>query len=154
MVVTAVEQTLRQLAALAWRDRLSPLIYAKARELTDRKSNRQQKMDAIVVELHRRYGFRPDPSEAETLDGSAHMRAGHKPIIDADDACLVVAGLAMSVSIRCRFVAARYDQSWTCWVAYEVGDHWETIDPLRQRPEREPDELLMGSMPDEVSANG
>jgi hypothetical protein len=64
--------------------------------------------------------------------------------LDADDACAIVAALAMSVGVRCRLVAVRYGQSWTCWVAYKVGDHWENVDPLRQRPDREPDEVVTG----------
>ncbi len=132
--MTAIEQTLHQLTAVAWRDRADWMVYQLARDLTGHEASPKQKVEAIVAEVHRKYG-RFDSSAVESLD--------------ADDACLFVATLAMSVGIRCRFVAARYDQAWTCWVAYEVGDHWETVDPLRQRPERDPDELVMGPMPGE-----
>lgn len=149
--MTAIEQTLHQLTEVAWRDRLDPLVYQLARDLTDREARRQEKVAAIVDHLGRfQVGRTADPARAETVAGATLLLTGLAgTAVDADDACLFVATLAMSVGIRCRFVAARYDQAWTCWVAYEVGDHWETVDPLRQRPERDPDELVMGPMPGE-----
>jgi len=84
-----------------------------ARELTDSEPDRNSKMRALVDELHRRWSG----------------------VVDADDACLFVIALAVSVGIRCRFVAARFGpHSWTCFVAYETEDgRWETVDPLRQK---------------------
>lgn len=143
-------ELLRHLTALAWRDRLDPAVYKMARELTDRESTRQQKMGAIVDSLHQRFQLaRTDASEEETLASPAQLLVAQRGSLDADDACSIVATLAMSVGIRCRLVAVRYGHSWTCWVDYEVGDHWETIDPLRQRPERDPDETVVGPNPDE-----
>jgi len=154
VAVTAIEQTLSQLTAVAWRDRMDPLVYQLARDLTDREASRQAKMRAIVDHLGRfQLGLQADPARTETITGTTSLLltglSGATTKVDADDACLFVATLAMSVGIRCRFVAARYDQSWTCWVAYEVGDHWETVDPLRQRPARDPDEQVTGPVPGE-----
>ena len=96
-----------------------------------------------MSELHRHAVSVPTPIDAETFTvpfindpGVDRAPLSTDTVVvpfDADDACLFLATLAMSVGIRCRFVAARYGQSWTCWVAYEVGDHWETVDPLRVR---------------------
>lgn len=143
-------QALRRLTEVAWRDRLNPTVYLLARKLTDSEVTSHAKMEAIVDYMHREFqlGRPADPTHSETVSSSAVLAMGlAAPVLDADDTCLFVAVAAMSVGIRCRFVAARYDQSWTCWVAYEVGDHWETIDPLRQRPEHEPDEQVMGPIP-------
>jgi hypothetical protein len=146
-----VEQMLRQLTAVAWRDRLDPRVHALARELTDREASRQAKVGAIVDHLDRFWvGRSAEPTDAEHVTSASALLSGLTArSVDADDACLFVATLAMSVGVRCRFVAARYGQSWTCWVAYEVGDCWETVDPLRQRPEREPDERVTGPVPGE-----
>lgn len=151
---TGIETALRALTAVAWRDRLSPAVYKLARRLTDREASRQQKMEAIVDHLHRefRVGRPADPIASEAVSSPEVLAMGlASPTLDADDACLFVAALAMSVGIRCRFVGARYGHSWTCWIDYEVGDHWETVDPLRQRPDREPDERVTGSIPNEES---
>ncbi len=143
-------ELLRHLTALAWRDRLDPAVYKMARELTDREATRQQKVEAIVDSLHRRFQLaRTDASEEETLASPAQLLAAQRGALDADDACAIVAALAMSVGIRCRLVAVRYGYSWTCWVSYEVGDHWETCDPLRQHPEHEPDQTVTGPIPGE-----
>ena len=150
-----IKLTLQALTQFAWRNRLDPKVHMLARKLTDPEASRQKKMEAIVAELHRRSVHIPSPADVETLavipfDAAAGWQ---KPIemvpLDADDACAFVAAAAMSVGIRCRLVAVRYGQSWTCWVAYEVGDHWETVDPLRARPAREPGEIVMGPMPEE-----
>jgi len=145
---------LRHLTSIAGRDRLNPAVYKTARELTDCEATTQQKVEAIVDHLHRSFQLgRADASEEETMASPAQLLASQRPV-DADDACAVVAALAMSVGVRCRFAAIRYGQSWTCWVAYEVGDHWEVVDPLRQRPEREPDEQVLGPIPGEVERSG
>jgi len=150
--MSAIDLTLQALTRLAWRIRLDPKVYLLARRLTDPEASRQAKMEAIVDELHRRPIRTPDPTPAESFAVN-YDRFGvflhlSRPL-DADDACLFVAATAMSVGIRCRIVGARYGNAWTCAVDYAVGDHWETIDPLRQRPEREPDERVLGPLPDE-----
>lgn len=64
----------------------------------------------------------------------------------------MLAAMAMSLGIRCRLIAVRYGHSWTCLVAYEDSDgsdRWTIVDPLRQRPERDPDETVTMSMPNE-----
>lgn len=151
MADVGIEQTLGQLTAVAWRDRLDPLVYWLARDLTDPEARRQEKVAAIVDHLGRFQLWRPaDPVRTESVSvATLRLTEPAGTMVDADDACLFVATLAMSVGIRCRFLAARYDQAWTCWVAYEVGDHWETVDPLRQRPARDPDEQVMGPIPEE-----
>lgn len=144
-------ELLRRLTAIAWRDRLDPAVHKLAREMTDRAATRQQKMEAIVDSLHHRFQLaRTDASEEETLSSPAQLLATQRGAMDADDACAVVAALAMSVGIRCQFIAAKYDQSWTCWVAYEVeeGEPMEVVDPLRQRPDRDPDVMVMGPAPE------
>jgi len=145
--MSAIDLTLQALTRLAWCGRLDPKVYMLARKLTDREASRQAKMEAIVDHMHRQFqlGRQPDPVGAEALTGG-YVDSIAKQAFDADDACLYLASAAMSVGIRCRFVGARYGQSWTCWVDYEVGNHWETIDPLRQRPDREPDERV--TLPD------
>ena len=120
--------TLQELTRLAWEGRLDPRVHTLALRVTGTEARRQDKMRALVDDMHRRY------------DSAASL--------DADDACLFVASAAMSVGIRCRFFALRYGAAWTCRVAYEVGDHWERIDPLRQHTEREPDETVIGPIPD------
>lgn len=148
-----VELSLRALAAVAWRDRLSPLVYRLARRLTDREATRQQKVGAIVDHMHREYDIgRPaDPTQAETFVSPELLASGaawHMLYpLDSDDACAFVAAAAMSVGIPCRLVAVRYGDAWTCRVDYEVGDHWETVDPLRRRHERDPDETVTGPEP-------
>lgn len=130
-----IELTLQALTSIAWQNRLNPATRSLARRLTDPESNRHGKVDAIVDEMHRCYSIR-DPTTPETLRDIVAL--------DADNAALTVASLAMSVGIRCRLVGARYGQSWTCFVAYEVGDHWETVNPLQQRADRDPDEPISG----------
>ena len=158
--MTGIELTLQALTRIAWQNRLDPAVYQLARRLTDPEASRQKKMEAIVAELHRHAVRIPAPTDTETFATPFMADPGvdRAPLdtdavvvpFDADDACLFVASAAMSVGIRCRLIGARYGQSWTCWIAYEVGDHWEIIDPLRQRSERrDPDEQVMGPLPDE-----
>jgi hypothetical protein len=107
-----------------------------AHGVTDSASCREDKMRALVDEMHRRFVFSIDPTVRETV---GPFTTGS---LDADDACTFLAAAAMSVGIRCRIVGARYGSSWTCWIQYEnENGAWETIDPLRQKkPDREPDE--------------
>jgi hypothetical protein len=153
--VVGITQTLRNLTAVAWRGRLSQNVYKLARHITDREASCQAKVGALVDELHQHAQYIPSPADTGMFvpwsadPGPTPPDPTSRCMIpfDADYACLFVATLAMSVGIRCRFVGVRYDQSWTCWVSYEVGDHWDTIDPLRQRPERDPDERVVGPVP-------
>jgi len=119
-----IETTLRALTNSAWQARLYSSVHSLAIELTAPEERREGKVRALVDDLDRR--FPPGDS------------------LDADDACVFVASLAMSVGIPCRLVAVRYGHSWTCWLQYEAGLLWETIDPLRQKPDREPDEQVLG----------
>jgi len=141
-----IEWTLQSLTRIAWQSRLDPRVHMLARKLTDPEPRREDKMRVLVDELHRRFIPGVDPSTDETIailppDGST---------VDAEDACVFVAAAAMSVDIPCRLVAARYGHGWTCWVSYEAGIIWETIDPLRQKkPDREPDEQILGPYPKE-----
>jgi hypothetical protein len=141
-----VEKSLESLAQLAWRERLAPSTYRRARELTNSKISRKDKMEALVDELHRQFVLAPDPVK-ETIT----VRPPDGASLDADDACLFVAAAAMSVGIPCRFIGVRYGHSWTCWLSYYDAGRWETIDPLRQkRPDREPDEQVQVSLPKET----
>lgn len=136
-----IDVVLEEMTAAAERDCEVPIARTLAGFLTDREPGVGDKVRALVDELHRRFRLAPDPAGREAL---ASPLATDEPV-DADGACLFVATLAMSVGIRCRFVAARYGQSWTCWLAYEDGeDRWVTVDPLRRRPERGPDEGVLG----------
>ena len=148
--MTGIEITLQQLTRTCWKNRLDPAVYRFARRLTDREASRQAKMAALVAELHRTDHHAPSPVDSETMTVPLDADRLAEVPLEADYACLFVASGAMSVGIRCRLVAARYGQSWTCWVSYEVGDHWETVDPLRQRPERGPDEQVLGPIPGET----
>jgi hypothetical protein len=103
---------------------------------------RQRILDIIEV-LHRQGA--PSlhaPSEALQVVGSEDT-AEHVPM-DADDACLFVASCALSIGIPCRFVARRYNRSWTVRLGYEVTGRWETIDCTRQSADRIPDEEIVG----------
>lgn len=147
---TSIGVTLDMLTHAAWLDRSSPVVQQLARRAADPYVAVGDKVRAIVDEVHRRFtaGVR-SPVDDESFWAPSHILAEElMPTLDADDASALVAALAMSVGIRCRIVGARYGHAWTCWVAYEVGDHWDTIDPLRQRAGREPDEVVWGPVPD------
>lgn len=150
-----IEMSLKQLASLAWQSRLDPRICRLALPLTEAKTGRRAKMEALVAELHRRFVLAPGPTNSEAINGQ--FEDGNT--LDADDACVFVAAAAMSVGIPCRIIGARYGQFWTCFVSYEDdpaptascvassprrAPRWETIDPLRQKkPDREPDETVV-----------
>lgn len=148
---TSIEYTLVALTDLARRDRSNPLVYQFARRVTDPHAAVGDKVRAIVDETRRRFtaGVR-SPVDEWTWAPSRILSEASMPVLDADDVCSLVAALMMSVGIRCCIVGARYGHSWTCWVAYEVVDHWDTVDPLRQRERagREPDEVVWGPVPD------
>jgi hypothetical protein len=137
-----IEWILRSIAQSAWQSRLDPRVYLLARKLTDHEARREDKMRALVDELHRQSAI---ARRYETTD----VALGAMASLDADDACVFVAAAAMSVGIPCRFVGVRYGHSWTCWLQYEAGLIWEMIDPLRQKTDREPDEQVIGPNPKE-----
>lgn len=130
----------------AERHRHSPVIYMWAREATRGKSHPRDKVRALVDELHKRSRLAPDPSLTETIDPLDLLTS--ERALDADDACLLIATLALSLNIPCQFVAARYGQSWTCWLSCEFGhEQWEIVDPVGDKPAREPDETVLGPVP-------
>ena len=139
-----IDGALEALSTLSWRERSNLEIRKLAYKITDGEPDRPSKMCALIDELHRRFKYAADPLEE---------RFGPVPLVegstvDVDDACLFVATLAQAIGIPCRFVAARFDRSWTCFVAYEVWSGiWETVDPLRQKVDREPDERVLGPLP-------
>lgn len=143
-----IEMSLREIAARARRDRLDPSVYKAARKLTDDQPTISAKVKAIVDRV--RLGF-------------GDVEQGR--MLDADEAVLAAATMCLSVGIRCRVVGARYNQGWTCWLAYLDDGHagrvglavtdpqlvgqWVTVDVLEgdepgelvgQR--REPDEQV------------
>jgi hypothetical protein len=138
-----LKMMMQQLTLLSWRARLDPRVHTLAREVTDSKVDRQDKIRALVNELHRRFVVRTDPS----VDEFVTVFPPDGAFMDADDACLFVAAAAMSVGIPCRIVAVRYGPVWSCLVQYEAGLIWETIDPLRQKLGRDPDELVVPEPP-------
>ncbi len=136
----ALDEQLAALATVAMRERASPDVHVLALEVTASSSNRRDTMRLLVDELHRRFRYAPDPTE---VLGS--MPRTHGNTVDVDDACIFVAALAGSLGICCRFVAARYDRSWTLFLDYETEDgRWETIDPLRHPGLKDPDERIEG----------
>lgn len=141
---TGIEITVQMLARMAWRSRRNPKLYQLARRLTAPWKDRQDKMEALVQELH----HRGDPIETDCLSLVLTMSDEGVPRegVDADDAAVFVAAAAMSVGIPCRIVGVRYGHAWTCRVDYEVGDHWESIDPLQQTAGRKPDEEITASL--------
>jgi len=123
--VTDIEMILRQIAALAWRDRMDPATYKMTRKLTDKQSVVSAKVKVIVDHVRE------------------HMAHGLGVVFDADDAVLVTATMCLAVGIRCRIVGARRGQSWTCWLAYEDGGQWVTVDVLEGiGNDRKPDERI------------
>jgi|ERR1700722_1016837 len=129
MSTLGIEKTLESLTRTAWENQLDPRVRQLACKLTGSETSRQDKMRALVDDLHR------------------IVVSPWGPSLDADDACVFVAAAAMSVDIPCRFIGVRYGQSWTCWLQYEAGIIWETIDPLRQKTGLEPDEQVIGPFP-------
>jgi hypothetical protein len=125
-----IEATLHGLTRVAWQARLIPNLYEIARHFTISKTNVYDKMWALADRVH---------------PWSKYIS------MDADEVCLLVTSLALSVGIRCRFVGVRYGQSWTCWVAYEDGDQWKVLDPTRPGMDRAPDEQVMGPLPNEMA---
>lgn len=130
-----IKMQLRQLTQIAWRDRIDPRVQLSARKLTYSETSRQDKMRALVDELHRRFVLAPSPVAQESvtvmdlfdidkLDERMKTEINYmlsSRMIDVDEACVFVASAAMSVGIPCRFVGARYGHSWTCWLSYYVG---------------------------------
>ena len=147
-------EVLEGLTAAAWRARIDPKVHYFARQLTDRGYDRQEKMRLIIDDLHRRFVYAPDP--VNEVIGPVSIDGGSA---DADDMCLFVATVAMSVGIPCRFVGAFYLVGrqrgfWTLLLSYESEDgSWKTVDVLRQTfggislEQRGPDESVMGPIP-------
>lgn len=120
-------------------DHVPPEIRELAKRLTDPFTNRREDMTAFIDELHRRFQYAADP--LDECVGPIPFKPGTR--IDADDACMFVAALAVSAGIPCRFVGARYGRSWTCFLEYqESHGSWTMVDPMRQSGIREPDELV------------
>lgn len=135
-----IVRTLQALVDLAWRHRDEPRYGDLACSLTEKCENRLAKMEEIINELHRRFAYAADPVK-EHIGPVPFEPGGH---VDADEACLFVMTLAMSVEIPCRIVGARYGKArWTCFVAYQdETDTWNNVDPLRQRTDQVPNELV------------
>ena len=69
------------------------------------------------------------PQKMRALNDIFHRLTGHESYMDADDACLNVATLALTLGIPCRFIAQRWAKhSWTVVLGYEVDGHWEKIE--------------------------
>jgi hypothetical protein len=142
-----IELTLHGLSTAAWLGRLDTNVRGKMRKLTHDCTTREQTVEAIASYV-RTACSTPDPVGIEV------PLLMEPPSRDADDACLLTAALLLSAGIRCRFVAARFDRSWTCLVDYETGNgppeaadrQWETV-PLGERVNREPDERVVGPIP-------
>ena len=112
----AVEEPLSALAIRAWRSRVEPRVYMKARKLRDCGVDRGDKILLILDELHRLFTYRPDPTDE--MIGLVQLEGG---AMDADDACVLLMSLAMSVGIPCRIVGTRYRGYFcTCFVAYDL----------------------------------
>jgi hypothetical protein len=160
--VTGIETTLHALAALTWDRRLDPRIHLWARQLTGPHASQHAKMRAIVCEVQKH--LRPaDPAISEAI-GHVFIDFENISVHDADDVCLLLAAAAMSVGIPCQFVAARFGDSWTCWLTYLTGDRWNLLDPAQPWPQpqewelptppppaRDPDEKVFGPVPDTAS---
>jgi hypothetical protein len=115
---TGIEMSLKQIASRAWSERLTPDVHKTARGLTKDRPIIIDKVKAIV-----------DHIVDWSVKGHNDPRA-HGPQFDADDAVLVAATMCLAVGIRCRIVGARKGKSWTCWLEYQDGDQWVTVDVL------------------------
>ena len=136
-----ITSTLQTMKILTERCQVEPRVHSLAETLADPLDSRAEEIREFVDELHRRFTYAPDPIGEYV---SMPFEPG-RVTVDADDACVFVAALAVSVGIRCRFVAARYGRSWTCFLEYEEADgKWTLVDPLRQKTDRSPDELVKG----------
>jgi transglutaminase superfamily protein len=136
-----IKEVLHELTITAERGGTNSAVQTLAIKLTKQEPNRHDKIRAIVDELHRRFVNSHSPIEM----GVTGIPMGEGHAVDADEACLFVAALAQSVGIQCRFVAARFNRSWTCFIEYErENGQWEMIDPLREwKVSTEPDERIV-----------
>jgi hypothetical protein len=146
-----IELTLQGLSGAAWLGRLDTHVYAKMLKLTHDCVTRKQTVEAIASYVRTACSTPPDPSGIEAILPPLLMEPPSK---DADDVCLLTATLLLSAGVRCRFVAARFDRSWTCLVDYETDNgppeaadrQWETV-PIGEHVDREPDERVVGPIP-------
>ena len=136
----SIMRTLQALVDLAWRHRDEPRYRDLARSLAAKSPNRHTTMELIIDELHRGFAYAPDP--VKEYIGPVPFEPGVP--VDADEACLFVLTLAMSVEIPCRIVGARYRQAhWTCFVAFkDETDTWNTVNPLRTTTDQVPSEVV------------
>jgi hypothetical protein len=129
MTNTGIEITLQTIAQCAWRDRLDPTVYKKAKSLTDPHPTVPAKVRAIVDMIRLTNKVTGDH---KITDNETFLL---KPPLDADDAVQAAATLCLAAGIPCRIVGARYGQSWTCWLAYGYRDgvrwQWDITDVLR-----------------------
>ena len=136
----SVIRTLQALVDLAWRHRDEPRYRELAWSLTEKQPTRQAKMEEIIDELDRRFVYAANP--VKEVIGPVPFEPGAP--VDADEACLFVMTLAMSIKIPCRIVGARYGKlRWTCFVSYLDDDTWNNVNPLRQRTDQVPNELVV-----------
>jgi len=145
-----IEITLRALAARAEADRLDPEVHRWARRATDAAPDAHGKVRAIAEAMRSQFHVNywdQVVMESENFVSLAKLVATSDVLIDAEDACLLVVATARSVGIPCQFVAVRYGQSWTCWLAYFAAGEWHLFDPTSQRPDAEPDEKVFGPVP-------
>jgi len=137
---TVIELSLKQIASRAWRDRTLANVYKTARRLTGKQATVLLKVQAIV-DMVRKNARGVDPTVQESfLHVDSILRAGP---VDADDAVLAAATLCLSVGIRCRIVGARRGQSWTCWLEYQDGYQWVTVDVLGGVPVGADEQLVV-----------
>lgn len=126
-----IELSLRALASSAVHGAKNENIGLLARDVTAGLLDNRNRMRTLVEYLYRATGA----GLRTTIDGN---------IMDADDACVCIASFALALAIPCRLVAARYGQSWTVRLGYEVDGRWEVIDCLNQSTAREMDEEIFG----------
>lgn len=148
-----IEMTLQSIANLAWRYHFDPSVCYLAGKLLEGEPTVARKVQAVVNYIHEHGQSSGDANETFAFSVA-------NPSLDADDAVLAAAAICMagsdrptSIGIPCRIVGARFGQSWTCWLAYQDGDEWVTIDVVKngQRPTLEPDEQVI-AIPQELAA--
>lgn len=122
MAGIGIEMSLKEIAARAWRDRLLPAVYRTAKQLTDGSYGGKEEARSYTTHTQR------VKSIVDYVRASGPIGVGSYD--DADDAVLAAATLCLAVGIRCRIVGARKGKSWTCWLEYQDGDQWVTVDVL------------------------
>lgn len=133
---TGIETTLRFMAKLACRNSRGEWTQQHVRELTQVCETVRCKVEVVVDEIVARTAMPRDPSVGELI-GHGH---------DADDAVIAAATACRVLGIPCRIVGARYGQGWTCFLSYQDGDEWRTVDVLTGKDVAElakPDEQIV-----------